>query len=71
MVPFMHRVEIRLHVTGRLPAETESFIIRRLAARAAEVRWGTDAENAFIAANDPDIRVAMGAFDKARALLGP
>ena len=70
-VPFMHRVEIRLHVTGRLPAETESFIIRRLAARAAEVRWGTDAENAFIAANDPDIRVAMGAFDKARALLGP
>lgn len=71
LAPFMDRVRNRLHVTGRLSPALEFQISRRLASRAAEVRWGADARDELLARSDADVRAAMGAFDKARALMRP
>jgi carboxyl-terminal processing protease len=69
--PFMTRVRNHLHVTARLSPGVEYQVMRRLASRAAEVRWGTDARDELLARSDADVKAAMGAFDKARALARP
>ncbi len=70
LVPFMARVHSHLHVSGQVSPGVENQIMRRLASRAAEVRWGVDARDELLARSDADVRAAMGAFDKARALGG-
>jgi hypothetical protein len=49
----------------------EYQIMRRLASRAAEVRWGVDARDELLARSDTDVRAAMGAFGQAKALARP
>ncbi|HET8633983.1 MAG TPA: S41 family peptidase [Gemmatimonadales bacterium] len=68
LVPFMARVRDHLHVTARLAPGVEYQVMRRLASRAAEVRWGRDARDDLLARSDADVKAAMGAFDKAREL---
>lgn len=68
LAPFMTRVRNHLHVTAQLSPGVEYQIMRRLASRAAEVRWGTEARDELLARSDADVKAAMGAFDKARAL---
>jgi hypothetical protein len=71
LVPFMARVRSRLHVTGDVSSDMEYQIMRRLASRAAEVRWGVDARDELLARSDTDVRAAMGAFGQAKALARP
>jgi carboxyl-terminal processing protease len=71
LVPFMSRVRDRLHVTARLSPGLDYQVMRRLASRAAEVRWGMDAQDELLARSDADVQAAMGAFEKARALARP
>jgi carboxyl-terminal processing protease len=68
LVPFMARVRSRLHVAGGVSSDMEYQIMRRLASRAAEVRWGVDARDELLARSDTDVRAAMGAFGQAKAL---
>ena len=72
VVPFLRRVRSRLGIA----APTDSLLDRRLgrilAARVAEVRWGTDAWEEFVLRNDGTIRVAVDQFPRLRELLsGP
>jgi hypothetical protein len=69
LVPFMARVRAHLRVTAQLSPGLEHQVMRRLASRAAEVRWGMDARDELLARSDADVKAAMGAFDKARALV--
>jgi len=41
-----------------------------LAARAAEVRWGTDARDELLVRSSPDIRAALTYFPRLPELLG-
>ncbi|HET8763405.1 MAG TPA: hypothetical protein VFM12_08300, partial [Gemmatimonadales bacterium] len=68
LVPFMARVRDHLHISAQLSPGLEYQVMRRLASRAAEVRWGRDARDELLARSDADVKAAMGAFDKARAL---
>jgi carboxyl-terminal processing protease len=68
VVPFMARVRDHLHISAQLSPGLEYQVMRRLASRAAEVRWGRDARDELLARSDADVKAAMGAFDKARAL---
>lgn len=71
LMPFMAQVRAHLHVTAQLSSGVEYQVMRRLASRAAEVRWGMDARDELLARSDTEVRAAMGAFDKARALARP
>jgi carboxyl-terminal processing protease len=69
---FLSRVRTRL----RVPAQTDSALAVRLArilaARVAEVRWGPDAYDEFVARTSPDVQAAIGYFPRLRELLaGP
>ncbi len=68
--PFLQRARDRLHVG--IPADTalEARIGRNLAYRSAEVRWGRAAAEEMMLRNDPDIRAAMGYWDRLPTLLG-
>ncbi|HEV8125036.1 MAG TPA: S41 family peptidase [Gemmatimonadales bacterium] len=70
--PFLARVRSRLRVTAATSEEIDRAIARRLATRAAEVRWGIDAARALWLGSDPDVRDALTHFPRlAELLAGP
>ncbi|HJS44349.1 MAG TPA: S41 family peptidase [Gemmatimonadales bacterium] len=69
--PFLTRVRTRLGVAAATDSLLERRLARILAARVAEVRWGTDAREEFLLRNDRTIRVALEQFPHLRELLGP
>jgi carboxyl-terminal processing protease len=72
VVPFLARVQSRLGAgAAGLGAESRARLARNLAARAALVHWGEEAEEEFIVRNDPDVRLALEQFPKLAELLGP
>jgi carboxyl-terminal processing protease len=69
--PFLDRVRERLGVTASDTAAT-AVLARRLAARVALVRWGSEARDGLLLATDPVVLRARGAFGNLDALLaGP
>lgn len=69
--PFLARVRNTLHVRAEPDAATRARLGRILAARVAEVRWGTEAGEAFALANDPDVALAVEQVPNLPKLLGP
>lgn len=70
--PFLDRVRTRLGIAARPDSAAGSALARRLAARAAFVRWPPDAGADLMLASDPDVRAAIEAFPRLPALLsGP
>lgn len=67
--PFLDRVRARLSVTARPDSATGAELARRLAARAAFVRWPPDAGSDLMLASDPDVRAALAAFPRLAQLL--
>ena len=60
--PLLTTVRGRLGVTGSLSGSQRAALARRLAARAAVVRWGHDAGEELLVASDDDVRRAVGLF---------
>jgi carboxyl-terminal processing protease len=60
--PLIARVNARLGVTGRVTAAQRAALARRLAARAAVVRWDESAGEELLVGSDPDIRAALALF---------
>lgn len=69
--PFLARVRTRLAVAAPTDTLLAKRLARILAARVAEVRWGSDAWEEFLVRNDPTIRVALAQFPRLQALLSP
>lgn len=70
--PFLERVRSRFRIAAQPDSALANRIARSLAARVAEVRWGSDARDEFLVRNDPDVRAALGYFSRLRQLLvGP
>ena len=67
--PFLSRVRTRLGVSAVTDSLLDQRLARILAARAAEVRWGPEAREAFMLRNDRTIRVATEQFPRLRELL--
>jgi len=67
--PFLARVRTRLAVAAPTDTLLEHRLARILAARVAEVRWGSDAWEEFLLRNDPTIRIALAQFSRLSALL--
>jgi hypothetical protein len=63
--PLMARVRTRLAVSARSDAELDALLGRRLAARAALVRWDEATATTLLSGADPDLRAAMGLFGTA------
>ena len=59
----------RLGVSAVTDSLLDQRLARILAARAAEVRWGPEAREAFMLRNDRTIRVATEQFPRLRELL--
>ncbi len=70
VVPFMARVKTRLGVQATPDSALSARLGRILAYRVTEVRWGPDSADEFVVRNDPDIRAAMGFWDRVSTLLG-
>ena len=69
---FLERVRTRLGIAARPDSTTGAVLARKLAARAAFVRWPPDAGSDLMLASDPDVRAALEAFSRLPALLsGP
>ena len=58
----MSRVRTRLSVSGRNDAALNALLGRRLAARAAMVRWDEATGLALLVGSDPDVRAATRLF---------
>jgi carboxyl-terminal processing protease len=70
--PFLTLVRARLKIGAQPDSATSLAIARRLAARAAAVRWPPDAGAELLLKSDPDIRAALEAFPRLKQLLsGP
>jgi hypothetical protein len=54
-----------LAVSARSDAELDALLGRRLAARAALVRWDEATATTLLSGADPDLRAAMGLFGTA------
>lgn len=67
--PVLDRVRIRLGVRSEPDAAQVSWMALLLAARVAEVRWGTAAEVDLRLRHDPDIAAAVALVGRATALL--
>jgi len=70
VTPLLERVHTRLKVAAQPDTAVRGRIGRILAYRAAEVRWGREAAEELIVRYDPDLRVAMGYWDRIDGLLG-
>ena len=68
--PLLERVRTRLHISARPDSAASAGIARRLAARAAFVRWPPDGGSDLMLATDPDVRAAIAAFPRLAQLLG-
>lgn len=62
--PLTDRARARLDVHSTPDAPARWRMSRALAARAAEVRWGTDAGRQFLLRSDPDVAAALDALGK-------
>jgi carboxyl-terminal processing protease len=60
--PLLTRVRSRLGVSGRTDPGLDALLGRRLAARAAMVRWNEQAAQELLVANDPDVQAATNLF---------
>jgi carboxyl-terminal processing protease len=60
--PLMARIRSRLNVSARNDAALNALLGRRLAARAAVVRWDESTGLELLVASDPDVRAAVGLF---------
>lgn len=69
--PFLARAEARLGVRTAVTPAVRARIARNLALRAVEVRWGPEAEAAFMLRHDPDVVLAVATFPRLAALLAP
>jgi carboxyl-terminal processing protease len=70
--PFLERVRSRLKLEARPDSATAFAMARRLAARAAFVRWPPQGGTDLILATDSDVRAALDAFPRLGVLLsGP
>jgi carboxyl-terminal processing protease len=67
--PFLERVRSRLTVAARPDSAIATELVRRLAARAAFVRWPPDAGAELMLASDADVRAALNAFPHLGTLL--
>jgi hypothetical protein len=70
VAPFMARVRNRLGVQSTPDSALAARLGRILAYRVAEVRWGPDSADEFALRNDPDVRAAMGHWDRLATVLG-
>jgi carboxyl-terminal processing protease len=69
MPSLMARVRSRLGVNVEPDSTVAYWVARQLARRVAEVRWGPEARDRFMVANDGDIKAAIGYFPRLAALL--
>jgi hypothetical protein len=60
--PLLERVRSRLGLSAELDQATATMLARRLAARAATVRWDAEAGEALLVASDPDVKAAVALF---------
>ncbi len=67
--PLLARVRTRLNIRAEADTALRSRLGRILAARAAAVRWGSEAAEEFIAHNDPDVPLAISCFPRLPELL--
>jgi hypothetical protein len=68
--PFLARVRTRFGIAAEADPPLRARIGRALAARAAQVRWGDDAEDELRLATDPDVALALEQFPRLAELLG-
>ncbi|HXJ29551.1 MAG TPA: S41 family peptidase [Gemmatimonadales bacterium] len=66
---FLSRVRTRLRVPAQTDSALDVRLSRILAARVAEVRWGLDAYDDFVARSSPDVQAAIGYFPRLHELL--
>lgn len=66
---FLSRVRTRLHVPAQTDSALDARLSRILAARVAEVRWGTDASDELVVGSSPDVQAATGYFARLGQLL--
>lgn len=70
LVPaFLSRVRSRLAITAQPDSATVGVLARRLAARAATVRWPPDGGVDLMLGSDSDVQAALGAFPRLSELL--
>ncbi len=69
VTPFMTRVQAEVSPRAEADGALRARLGRILAARAAEVRWGPEAAESFVAVNDPDVRLALQQFPRLTELL--
>lgn len=69
MVPFLERVRATLGIDANPDPASRARMARILAARAAEVRWGSAAGEKFIVATDLDVALAVAQVPKLQLLL--
>lgn len=62
--PLTSRAKARLDIHSVPDSHAEWRMSRALAARAAEVRWGTDAGRQFVLRSDPDVAAALDALGR-------
>ena len=68
--PFLKRVRARLALSAPTDSLLDKRLGRILAARVADVRWGSEAFEEFVVRNDPTIRLALEQFPRLNVLLG-
>jgi carboxyl-terminal processing protease len=66
---FLNRVRTRLSIAAQPDSASAGALARRLAARAASVRWPPDGGVDLMLGSDPDVRAALGAFPRLTELL--
>ena len=66
---FLSRVRTRLRVPAQTDSALDVRLSRILAARVAEVRWGSDAYDELVARTSPDVQAAIGFFPRLGQLL--
>lgn len=69
--PLTTQVRARLDVHSTPDAASRWRMARALAARAAEVRWGTEGGRQFLLRSDPDVAAALDALDRYTEILAP
>ena len=67
--PFLSLVRTRLRISAQPDSAARLAIARRLAARAASVRWPPDGGIELLQKSDPDIAAALDAFPRLSRLL--
>jgi len=67
--PFLARVRARLGVAAEADSGQADRLTRRLAARAADVRWGAEARDELLLRNDPVVALGLAQFPRLAELL--